>query len=285
MSNFVHLENRGLIFVNGVDHLVFLQGLISQDVNKVLTGGAVYSLMVNPQARFLYEFFITKYKDGVILEVEKDVCESLIKKLSFYKLRSDVNISKIEDLEVFFVDDVDVQISDEINFVDPRKEGFGVRIYVAKDQFLKIAAVHNLKTQNLNYYHYLRFQNRIIDENDLTFDKSIIVEYGFDDLNAIDYKKGCYVGQEVVARTHYRGQIRKEVFLIEIENMKEIAKDSEITCDGKKQGIILSSLFYENKLYALSLIKNYDISGNKIDISSLNLEVFGHKIKIYELRR
>ncbi len=280
MTHFIHLNNRSLVFINGSDHVSFLQGLISGDVSKIAKGKAIYSLMLNPQGRFLYEFFITKYKDGLILEVANDVVDGFIKKLSFYRLRSDVEIKKLENIKVFFIDDVGFKMNDEINFKDPRKENFGIRCYSNKENFSKISQNNNLIEENLNFYHNLRLNNKIIDENDLIFDKSIIVEYGMDDFNAIDYEKGCYVGQEVVARSHYRGQRRKKIFLVEVNNLDQIVKGSEITWQSKKQGVILSSLFYQNKLQALSLIKNVDLEGNEIDLSSLELMVNDKKVII-----
>lgn len=278
MPNYVHLTNRELILISGIDHLTFLQGLITNDVFKAAENLGIYSLMLNPQGRFLHEFFITKYQDGLVLETDKNYSDSLIKKLSFYKLRSKVEIKKLNEFQVFFLDDETSQIPAEIKFKDPRKSAFGLRFYEKSENIENLA--HNLKAESLNFYHNLRQQNKIIDENDLTFDQSIIVEYGFDDLNAIDYKKGCYVGQELVARAHYKGQLRKRIFLVEIENSNEISKGSEITCDGRKQGVILSSLFYQGKLSALALIKNVDNTDNEIDLRSLQLRVNDQKIII-----
>ncbi len=287
MSNYIHLKNRELIFINGDDYLIFLQGLITNDVNKSSKDKAIYSLMLNPQGRFLYEFFLIKYQNGLILEVDKNHCDSLIKKLSFYKLRSKVEIKRLENLSVFFIDEVnekaipqDFSDNNFCVFADPRKENFGLRCYANKENFTKIAKNNNLTEENLNFYHNYRLNNKIIDENDLIFDKSIIVEYGFDNLNVIDYKKGCYVGQEIVARAHYKSTIRKKIFLIEIENLSKIEKETEITCLGKKQGVILSSLFYQGKLKALALIKNVDFDDNEIDLSELDLRANEQKIDI-----
>lgn len=271
MANFVNLENRELVFVNGKDHVSFLQGLVTNDIAKIGDGELGYALMLNPQGRFLHEFFICKYEDGLLLEVAAGSnADNLVRKLTFYKLRADVEIKKLADFGVFFIDDVD----SDIGLRDPRVDGFGRRFYGDKK------ALDGLSEKDLGFYHHLRFQKIIVDENDLTFDKSLIAEFGFDGFNAISYEKGCYVGQETVARAHYKGQIRKKVFLVEIKNLLEVSKDSEITCDEKKQGVVLSSLFYENKLQALALIKNLDTSGNEIDVSGLNLEIDGNKLKI-----
>jgi folate-binding protein YgfZ len=277
MSNIVKLSNRQLIFINGKDHLSFLQGLISNDIFKINDNKLIYALMLNPQGRFLYEFFIFKYQDGLILDVDANYIDEIIKRLSFYKLSSEVNLAKIDDLEVFFSDSDLNNKNIEFNFIDPRQEGFGCRFYV--DNSFDVKKLDST-IQNIDFYHKLRYKNLIIDENDLDSNKSLIVEYGFDKFNAIDYQKGCYVGQEVVARVHYKGKVRKKIFLIEVDNLDKVEKYSEITCDNKNHGIILSSLFIDNKLQALALIKNIDASDNFIDLNNFNLEVSGCKITI-----
>lgn len=280
MPNFIHLTNRQLISISGEDRFAFLQGLITNDITKISENKGIYALMLNPQGRFLFEFFAVAKGEEIILEVASNAAPNLIKKLGFYKLRSKVEIKKIENLEVFFVNDVTFAIPGFINVSDPRKESFGQRIYAAESDFLVFAKSQNLTKQNLDFYNLQRLQNKIVDENDLVFDKSLIVEYGFDDFNAISYQKGCYVGQELVARSHYRGQIRKKIFLIEIEDLKEIALESEITCEEKKQGVVLSSIFTKGKLQALGLIKNVDAADQEIDLNSLDLSVNSKKIII-----
>lgn len=272
MTALIHLENRQLIAISGKDRFDFLQGLISNDINEAKEK-PIYSLMLNPQGRFLFEFFISNFDDTLIIETAKSNVDLLLKKLSFYKLRSEVEISKINDLQVFFIDDVSYKCNFSQVFLDPRKANFGLRLYGNLNEVEALLAKDNLLKQSLDYYNLLRIKNKIVDETDLVFDQSLVVELGFDDLNAISYKKGCYVGQEVVARAHYRGQIRKKLFLIEIKDLKEIALNSEITWQSKKQGVVLSSLFFQDRLWALALIKNFDADGLEIDLASINLEV------------
>ena len=278
MTKFVRLKNRSFILIQGQEQVDFLQGLISNDLKKIDSERCIYALMLNAQGRFLYEFFISKYQNGLLLESCTQTKDSLIKKLSLYKLRSRVEISRIDDLEAVFIDDINYQNKEIIKYQDPRLKNFGLRCYVTKEQLAEIS--NNINEKNLDYYHNLRLHNKIIDENDLTFDKSLIAEYGFDNFNAIDYNKGCYIGQEVIARSHYKGIIRKKIFLVEIDNMKEVAKNSEITCDGKKQGIILSSLLDNGKMQALALIKNIDSSGAEIKIEDIDLKIDNAKISI-----
>lgn len=279
------LKNRTIIYISGTEQKSFLQGLISNDINKVNENTAIYTTMLTPQGRFLYDFFIIQFKDKILLDCSNQKCAEIIKKLSLYKLRADVEIGKMAEYEVGAIinQNDDQKIIANINkeklicFADPRSKNIGLRIIGSKDQLSKLS---ENSLENIDSYNYQRLNLKITDDSDLTYDKSLILEYGFDNLNAIDYQKGCYVGQEVTARTHYRGTLRKAIFLIEIANLSQIKKSTEITCDNKKTGIILSSVFYNKKLYALALIKNIDNNNQKIDLANSNLQADGNSVFI-----
>ena len=277
------LSNRALISLSGSDRKSFLQGLISNDVNKVSENNAIYAVMLSPQGRFLYDFFIIQFQDRLLLDCNRGKMEEIIKKLSVYKLRANVQIAKEENMVVGAIippcDDVRSQLEQQniVNFVDPRSDKLGIRIIALQPQ---LANPHLKPEASIDLYNSCRINLKIADDSDLTFDHSLILEYGFDHINAIDYKKGCYVGQEVTARTHYRGLIRKTIYLIAIDNLKEIALGSKITCDNKNIGIILSSVFYEDKLKALALIKDIDSDNQKIDLSNADLFIDQQKITL-----
>ena len=135
-----------------------------------------------------------------------------------------------------------------------------------------------------NEYNFLRISRKIPEsELDLTYDKSFILEFDFDNLNAIDYQKGCYVGQELTARTHYRGEIRKKLLHVTIDNLREITKSQEFSCEGKSAGIVLSSVFHNNELHALALIKLENPTENpaeNIVAEIKNLELEKNKITV-----
>lgn len=220
----------------------------------------------------------------MLLDCAKETVLDLKKKLSFYKLRSKVEIGIIEELSVIAAICPSHPLKNHpeiLVFSDPRNSDMGLRI-VAKDQELsEFIEINNLVNADLDFYNYQRLNLKITDNNDLTYDQSLILEYGFEELNAISYDKGCYVGQEVTARTHYRGVIRKRIFLIKISNSKQIPKETEIICDQKKIGTILSSVFYNQELYALALIKNIDNNNQEIDLkNSLLSTAEGQKIII-----
>ena len=254
MEQFIILKNRAVISVSGEDRKIFLQGLITNDINKVSETQAIYTLMLSPVGRFLYDFFIIEKDDKFLLDCDKERVDEVVQKFSFYKLRSKVEIKK---------ENLIVVSGGKIGFADPRNSQMGYRNFISNTE---------LKDCNLEY-NFQRINLKLSDDSDLTYDKSFPLEFGFDDLNAIDYKKGCYVGQETTARTHYKGTIRKKIFVVEVLDCNQISKGSEIEAEDKKIGEILSSVFYENKLFALALIKNLDNEGKEINLENLPLIV------------
>ena len=277
----IHLKDRAIIEISGADRKKFLQGLITNDVEKTSATNLIYAVMLNAPGRFLYDFFIFDDGEKLVLDCLAARRDEIFQKLNFYKLRSQVVIKKNDELKV---------ISNENGqgFLDPRNPKLGHRLY------------GNATCDSLTNYELLRISLKVPEsESDLTYEKSLILEFGFDDLNAIDYNKGCYVGQELTARTHYCGEIRKKIFHVVIPaqagiqnnalgasnktswipayagmTRNAIEKNSEIYCEGKSVGIILSSIFHKNELHALALVKDsQDIDLQKLDLS-------GHKISV-----
>jgi len=280
---YVNLNNRAIIYIAGPDRKQFLQGLITNDVNNIIDGAAIYAVMLNPQGRFLYDFFIYEKDEKLLLVCALKSQDELIKKLSFYKLRAKVEIGKMENLSVMAVlskRELNFASQNIIHFQDPRNYEMGYILLASSDELEKFVRENHFSPADINFYNYNRLTYKIVDDNDLISGESLIPEYGFDNLNAIDYNKGCYVGQEVTARTHYRGLVRKKIFLVEIENLKEITPQTEITEGDKKIGIILSSVFWNNKLTALALIRNVDNSDKEIDLKDVDLRVKEMKISL-----
>ncbi len=247
------LRDRALIEIAGEDRKKFLQGLITNDVNKASEQKLIYSAMLNSQGRFLYDLFIFEIGDKLMLDCFATRRDEIFQKLNFYKLRSKVTLTKNDELAV-------TQDFSQGQFADPRHLELGFRTYSSSTSQI-----------SENSYHAKRITLKIPEsEHDLTYEKSFILEFGFDDLNAIDYQKGCYVGQELTARTHYTGQIRKKLFHIKIDGEITPEKNSEITCDAKPAGLILSSTFLESQLHALALIKLPD---------DINFDDFSQKLK------
>lgn len=261
MTNLITLAERAILEIAGDDRKKFLQGLISNDINKATENNLIYAVMLNAQGRFLYDFFIFEIAEKLILDCSASRRDEILQKLNFYKLRSKVTLKKNDELKVFYSENA---VSETLSFKDPRHSNLGFRYYQNSSESSPISS-----------YHFNRISLKIPEgESDLTYEKSLILEFDFDHLNAIDYQKGCYVGQELTARTHYRGEIRKKIFHVKIADLKTVEKNSEIACEGKSVGIILSSVHYQNELHALALIKDSQ------EINLQNLEIESHKILV-----
>jgi tRNA-modifying protein YgfZ len=216
-----HLPHRGVIEIQGEDKAAFLQGLITNDIHRVTPERAIYATLLTPQGRFLYDFFIVEKDGSYLLDVQAARLEGLLKKLSLYKLRSKVTLMPRPDIQVFAVwgDGVatSLDLVEEAGaaqkgvFIDPRLVDLGVRAMseAPPKGFL-------LSTPQDYDLHRLRLG---IPEGgkDLIPERAILLESGLDELNAISWTKGCYMGQELTARTKYRGLVRKRLFPVIIE--------------------------------------------------------------------
>lgn len=270
------LKDRTIIEISGLDRQEFLQGLITNDIKLATSKKMIYSAFLNGAGRFFVDFFIHEIDEKYILDCHIFEADEIIKKLNLYKLRSQVEIKKNQNLSVIFN-------TESLGFTDFRAKDFGYRFYV--DQ----ADLKNYETQNLIFYHQRRINFKIPEGYyDLTKDKSYIFEFGFDNFNAISYQKGCYVGQETTARNHYRGQLRKKIFLFEVKEVDENlrknieekndlsslqfdgdglkmanVKNHELLKDDKDCGLVLSSIFDGKTLRGLVLLKFDEVEDDK----------------------
>jgi len=215
------LANRSVIKIGGEDARSFLQGLITNDINKLSRDAALYAAMLTPQGKYLFDFMMYDDGEAVLLDCEAARKDELLKRLNMYKLRAKV---QIEDLPNHFV------YSANEGFVDPRHAGLGKRI---------IAEGKN-KSGDFAEYQRKRISLGVPDSADFIPDKSFILQYRFEELNGVDFKKGCYVGQEVTARTKHRGTIRKSLYIVEGQgDLPQFG--NEILDDGKVVGVMLGS--------------------------------------------
>ena len=209
MSFITELPKRGLIQLTGPDKASFLQGLITNDVTIIEQGKPIYAALLTPQGKFLFDLFIFQVEDTWLIDCERERTGELIKRLSLYKLRSKVDLTDLSDNYKVFVSSDMSSIPDAIQIEDPRLKELGYRLYTKNTP---------LNLDLSNQYENHRISLGVPDgSRDIPIDKGIILEYGFDELQAIDWKKGCYMGQELTARTKYRGLVRKRLLPVKIE--------------------------------------------------------------------
>jgi folate-binding protein YgfZ len=218
------LPHRGVIAIAGADRVDFLQGLISNDTTKVAPGQAIWAALLTPQGRFLNDMFVVDAGgDTLFLETERERAPALARKLKMYTLRSKVTVEdRTATLEVAAVFGNDAAkalgIDGAVSFTDPRLTALGVRVIAPAGQTAALLAANGVAEAPLAAYDALRLELGVPDgSRDLQVEKALLLENGFDELNGVDWKKGCYMGQELTARTKYRALIRKRLFPVKVE--------------------------------------------------------------------
>lgn len=226
-KSFTLLANRALLAVGGEDRRTFLQGLISNDANKIAADKAIFAAFLTPQGKFLHDLFIAERGDEFLIEAEAGRIEDFRKKLSMYKLRSKVMVAACDDLSVFSAFGPGAAaalglpeeagaakaLGSGVAFVDPRLAGAGLRAYLPDPSPLTGFAEAPFAA-----WDEMRIGLGLPDgSRDLPVEKAILLENGFDELNGVDFQKGCYMGQELTARTKYRGLVRKRLMPVRID--------------------------------------------------------------------
>ena len=230
----IHLPNRAVIRISGTEKTSFVQGLITNDIHLLETQSSLYACMLTPQGKFLYEFFIFKDGDDFLFDTEKNRVEECLKRLTMYKLRAKVAIKIEADMQCFAT--FSQCAASDICIEDPRHTQAGYRCYVASSA--KLPA----QTLSFETYDAHRIKLGLPDgAQDMEVERSTMAEARMDQINGVSYKKGCYIGQEITARMHHRGLVKKE--LIPIQSLKDQFPESgeNIIIDDKAIGIARSS--------------------------------------------
>jgi folate-binding protein YgfZ len=244
------LPHRSVIAIGGADRVEFLQGLISNDTTKVAPGHAIWAALLTPQGRFLNDMFVVDGGAGtLLLETERERAPALAKKLNLYKLRSKVTVedrSASSEVAVVFGDGagnalpIANGLGGAISFVDPRLPDLGVRVLAPAGKAASLLQARGFTQASLDDYDALRLALGVPDgSRDLPVEKALLLESGFDELNGVDWKKGCYMGQELTARTKYRGLVRKRLFPVRIEGTLPVA-GTTVELDGQDVGELRS---------------------------------------------
>ena len=227
------VENRGLIAVRGEDTDPFLQGLISNDVTKVTAQQSGYAAFLTPQGKYLHDFFLYRTGEVLLIECEADRLADLKKRLSLYKLRAQVSVDDVSaDWAVavawgdgaataFGLDETPGAAKETAGgsvCIDPRHGALGVRAVLPKDGAAQTMTDAGLVAGALADYDRARMALGIADgSRDMVVDKALLLENGFDELHGVDWQKGCYMGQELTARTRYRGLVKKRLLPVAID--------------------------------------------------------------------
>ena len=232
IKNVYILEDRGILFVNGLDAKEFLQNLVTNDVNKVDNSNSCFASLLTPQGKFLFDFLIVKHKSGYFIDCEKKQVDNLFKKLNIYKLRSKVEIMNLSNEFVIaafsyekfmsFKEAKDIlgytfKYREDPIILDPRHKKLGGRLIINLEKLYLSLKKLDLKSAEPNEYY--KFSHEIgIPQRDMDklSDKLFGIECNFEELNGIDFKKGCYVGQENTSRIKLRNKLSKRLLPIQL---------------------------------------------------------------------
>ncbi|HQS83860.1 MAG: hypothetical protein B7Y25_03035 [Alphaproteobacteria bacterium 16-39-46] len=252
---------RSLIHITGPDRLSFLQGLITQDVEKLNPSQSLYSLLLTPQGRFLYDFFLipaNSSNSSFFLEIDTTVAPDLLKRLTLYKLRSEVTLELQSDLSVcaYWTHKEPIGnttlFDNVIAYQDPRLEELGGRLIASTSEshaFLQNQGFE--ETSPEDYKSHLLEWGIPTSPYDMIPEKSIPLECGMEELHALSWTKGCYLGQELTARTHHQGLVRKRLIPGKLEGSETIPLNARLMYEGEEAGLLRSS----EKGRALALLR------------------------------
>ena len=279
IKNVYILDNRAILYLNGEDSKEFLQNLISNDINKVNESNSCFTSLLSPQGKFLYEFIIIKHKSGYIIDCEKSQDDGLYKQLSIYKLRSKVEILNLSNEFVVaafshekfltFNGSKDIpgftlKYREDPIFLDPRNQQLGARLVINLEKLYLSLKKLDLHDANLKDYYSFSHKLGIVpkDLNKLQ-NKIFGIECNYEELNGIDFKKGCYVGQENTARIKLKNKLSKRLLPIDIIK-GELSEGESIYYKENEIGKVLI-----NSDYPFALIKYLDENFNdKFDFNT-----------------
>ena len=225
----VPLKGRAILRIGGEERFGFLQNLVSGDLNAVERGRAIWSALLTPQGKYLFDFFLYPHRDGILLDTESERSADLVRRLTLYRLRAKVTIEDLSDgLQVHALIGTGAGRvmglpgergscrSDNVSVaaVDPRVAELGIRLIGQG-----APAVPDAEAAPFNAWDRLRLAHGVPDgTRDLVVDRTTLLEAGFDELGGISFDKGCYVGQELTARMKYRGLLKKRLFPVKTED-------------------------------------------------------------------
>ena len=280
------LEDRGILYLQGEDVKDFLQNIITNDINKVNDNHSCFASLLSPQGKYLFDFIVLKHKNGYFLDCEKKQIDQLFNQLKLYKLRSKVDILNLSN--EFVVASISKEkflslgkVKNEPGFttkynedpllLDPRNKELGGRLIINLEKLnLSIQKLELESKESHEYYHYSH-KLGIAQLNTYQLQNKIFgIECNFEELNGLDFKKGCYVGQENTARIKLKDKLSKKLLPIEVIE-GSINVDDKVSINKTEIGKILIS-----EKYPFGLIKfkdeNFDFN-KKLNCGSASIKI------------
>ncbi len=265
MAAFLPLADRTVLSIAGEDRTTFLQGLVSNDMRLVSPTRAVFTALLTPQGKFLHDFFVVGRDDRFLIDCAADRVDDLLRRLKVFKLRSKVALAaEGDDVAVFAAigdgaaEALGLDAGDPgaaralgagLAFVDPRLGRLGARALLPAAGGADLLSGQGLAPAAPEALDRLRLDAGVPDgTRDAEVERSTLLEMNYDDLNAIAWDKGCYMGQELTARTRYRGLVKRRLMPVGVDGPLP-PPGTRVTADGREVGEIRSGR--DNRALAL----------------------------------
>jgi len=286
-TNKAYITSKGFISVKGEDSIDFIQNIISNDIKKVTDNNCIFSSLLTPQGKLLFEFIIFKTKNIFLIECNSELIKELFNKLYNYKLRSKVEI-KIEndligiDIPFTKFESLNINKLNLINyknyliFEDPRIKNTLARAIIEQHKIKEFLNDLNIELSNEKYLLEKKLFDLGVPSKDIQKlqNQLFSLEANLLELNGIDQKKGCYIGQENTARMHLKNKVNKRLFALQTISGK-VKEGQKITLDNEEIGKVLI-----DDLFPFALIKINKDSKNLISDKELKTETASIKINI-----
>ena len=271
------LGDRGVVRVSGPDASQLLQGLITNDIERTKNGGAIYAALLTPQGKVLFDFFIVERDGAYLFDIDGGASANFVRRLTMYKLRADVQIvdvSEAFEVRAFFGDQNGAELAGD-GFIDPRLEAMGWRLISPRADGPDASPLPEAQAAPAEDYETWRIAQGIpAFGSEILSEKTFPLDFNLDLLNAIDFQKGCYVGQEVTSRTKRRGSIRKRLLQFQVAGETPapetpvMAGDSEIgTTYSAASGVGLALIRLDRWENARSENRQPEINGAAAEIT------------------
>jgi len=292
------LDDRGFVKINGEEAKSFLQNIVTNDIEKITDSLTLFSSIFTPQGKYLYEFFILKFEDGYLLECEKKLTSEIIKIFDFYKLRTKVNLIDVSKKYTNIIISLEkfkeitktehvkgstlscekgstLSCENERIYVDSRHKNLGAKIITKIENAENIIKKLDLKKIDKKNYYEKSFALGIPQLNLTKLkDKIFGVENNLDELNGIDFKKGCYIGQENTSRIKLRNKLRRRILPVQ-KITGEISENDIIKYKDSEIGKIMI-----DKPYSFALIKV--VEPDLKEFTNIELMCGKSKVKIFK---
>jgi folate-binding protein YgfZ len=278
-NQIIILEDRGLILVEGVETKEFLQNIISNNIDKVNASNSIFSAIFTPQGKYLYEFFIIKNKNSYLLDCHNEIKDDLIKHLLKYKLRSKIEIRDLSSSYVVGIiskskfEEIQIELNCKEKtllyrqspcFMDTRLSALGARILSSLENLHLTIKKLDLKIVDKSNYLKINHKEGIPIEGIKNLQNNLFaLESNFEELNAIDFKKGCYVGQENTARMKLKNKLRKRLLPITSDGSLKISDEikfndqivGKVLIDGQYPFALIKLFNPDFKIFSKQILK------------------------------